>query len=151
MPIIVSRAVWNTFSFVGWHLNGDLNLRLDLIPLLKNTSSLLPKKTPKNTRLPIWTPTNTTSIPTLLLWGVPPPGLNIDGFFWIRCFEYKAVQHNLRLMGFVSSNHQFHRFESRLKVTVHIGTDQNFEIEILAEYKFTLNKLLVKKNVFQYV
>ena len=38
-----------------------------------------------------------------------------------------------------------------LKVTVHVGTDQNFEIEIYAEYKYILNELLVKKIVFQYV
>ena len=38
-----------------------------------------------------------------------------------------------------------------MKVTVHIGTDQNFEIEIFAEYKYTSNELLVKKNVFLYV
>ena len=35
-----------------------------------------------------------------------------------------------------------------LKVTVHVGTDQNFEIEIFAEYKYTLNELLVKKMFF---
>ena len=34
------------------------------------------------------------------------------------------------------------------KVTFHIGADQNFEIEIFAEYKYTLNELLVKINVF---
>ena len=39
-----------------------------------------------------------------------------------------------------------------LKATTHVGTDQNFEIEIFAEYKYTLNELLVKKTlVFQYV
>ena len=32
-----------------------------------------------------------------------------------------------------------------IKVTVHVGTDQNFEIEIFAEYKYTLNELLLKK------
>ena len=32
-----------------------------------------------------------------------------------------------------------------LKVTVHIGTDQNFEIEIFAKSKYTLNELLVRK------
>ena len=37
------------------------------------------------------------------------------------------------------------------KVTVHVGTDQNIEIEIFAEDKCTLNKLLVTKIVFQYV
>ena len=30
-----------------------------------------------------------------------------------------------------------------VKVTVHVGTDQNIEIEIFAEYKLTLNELLV--------
>ena len=29
--------------------------------------------------------------------------------------------------------------------------DQNFEIEIFAEYIYTINELLVKKNLFQYV
>ena len=37
------------------------------------------------------------------------------------------------------------------KVTVHVGTDENIEIEIFAEYEYTLNELLVKKSVFQYV
>ena len=37
------------------------------------------------------------------------------------------------------------------KVTVLVGTDQNIEIEIFAEYKYTSNELLVKKNVCQYV
>ena len=37
------------------------------------------------------------------------------------------------------------------KVTVNVGTDQNIEIEIFAEYKYTLNELLVRKFVFQYV
>ena len=36
-----------------------------------------------------------------------------------------------------------------VKVTVHVGTDQNIVIEIFAEYKYTLNKLLVTKIVFQ--
>ena len=35
-----------------------------------------------------------------------------------------------------------------LKVAVHVGAVQNFEIEIFAENKYTLNELLVKKNVF---
>ena len=35
-----------------------------------------------------------------------------------------------------------------IKVTVHINTDQNFEIEIFAEYIYTLNELLVKKMLF---
>ena len=30
-----------------------------------------------------------------------------------------------------------------IKVTVHVGTDQNIEIEIFAEYKYTLNELPV--------
>ena len=30
-------------------------------------------------------------------------------------------------------------------VTVHVGTDQNIEIEIFAEYEYTLNELPVKK------
>ena len=38
-----------------------------------------------------------------------------------------------------------------LKVTVHVGAVQNFEIEILAKNRYTLNELLVKKNVFHYV
>ena len=38
-----------------------------------------------------------------------------------------------------------------IKVTVHVGKDQNIEIEIFAEYKYTLNELLVTKIVFQYV
>ena len=29
-----------------------------------------------------------------------------------------------------------------------VGTDQNFEIEVFAEYKYTLNELLVKKMFF---
>ena len=37
------------------------------------------------------------------------------------------------------------------KDTVHFETDQNFETEIFIEYKYTLNELLVKKIVFQYV
>ena len=37
------------------------------------------------------------------------------------------------------------------KVTVHVGTDQNIEIEIFAEYKYALNELLVTKIVFQNV
>ena len=43
------------------------------------------------------------------------------------------------------------RLKCKLKVTVHVGTDQNIENEIFAEYKYTLNKLLVTKVVFQYV
>ena len=31
------------------------------------------------------------------------------------------------------------------------GTDQNIKIEIFAEYKYTLNELLVTKIVFQYI
>ena len=34
------------------------------------------------------------------------------------------------------------------KVTVHVGTDQNFEIDIFAEYKYTLYEVLVKKKSF---
>ena len=34
-----------------------------------------------------------------------------------------------------------------IEVTVHVGTDQNIEIEIFAEYKYTLNELPVK-NIF---
>ena len=37
------------------------------------------------------------------------------------------------------------------KVTVHVGTDQNIEIEIFVENKYTLNELLVKTFFFQYV
>ena len=33
-----------------------------------------------------------------------------------------------------------------VKVTFHVGTDQNIEIEIFAEYEYTLNELPVKKN-----
>ena len=33
-----------------------------------------------------------------------------------------------------------------IKVTVHVGTDQNLEIEIFAEHKYILNELLVKKE-----
>ena len=36
------------------------------------------------------------------------------------------------------------------KVTIHVGTDQNIENEIFAEYKYTLNELLVTKIVFQW-
>ena len=35
-----------------------------------------------------------------------------------------------------------------IKDTVHVETDQNFEIDISAEYKYTLNELLVKKIFF---
>ena len=35
-----------------------------------------------------------------------------------------------------------------LKVTVHVGTDQNIENEIFAEYKYILNELLVTKLFF---
>ena len=42
-------------------------------------------------------------------------------------------------------------FVVTFKVTVHVGADQNIEIEIFAEYKYTLNELLVTKIVFQYV
>ena len=38
-----------------------------------------------------------------------------------------------------------------IKVTFHVGTDQNIEIEIFAEYKYELNELPVTKNIFQYV
>ena len=41
--------------------------------------------------------------------------------------------------------------EGYFKVTVHVGMDQNIEIEIFAEDKCTLNELLVTKIVFQYV
>ena len=41
--------------------------------------------------------------------------------------------------------------EGYFKVTVHVGTDQNIEIEIFEEDKCTLNELLVTKIVFQYV
>ena len=34
------------------------------------------------------------------------------------------------------------------KVIVHVGTDQNIEIEIFADYKYTLNGLLVTKSFF---
>ena len=40
------------------------------------------------------------------------------------------------------------KVEINFKVTIHIGTDQNFEIEIFAEYKYTLNELLVKRKCF---
>ena len=40
---------------------------------------------------------------------------------------------------------------NQVKVTVHVGTVQNFEIGILPESKYTLNDFLVKQNVFQYV
>ena len=33
---------------------------------------------------------------------------------------------------------------SSVKVTVHVGAVQNFEIEIFAENKYTFNELLVK-------
>ena len=39
--------------------------------------------------------------------------------------------------------------ELLFKVTTHVGTDQNFEIEIFAEYKYTLNERLVKKMFFK--
>ena len=35
-----------------------------------------------------------------------------------------------------------------IKVTVHVGTDQNIKIKIFAEYEYTLNELLVKKMFF---
>ena len=38
-----------------------------------------------------------------------------------------------------------------VKVTVQVGTDQNIEIEIFAEYKYTLNELLVTKIAFHCV
>ena len=31
------------------------------------------------------------------------------------------------------------------KVTAHVGADSDFKIEIFAEYKYTLNELLVEK------
>ena len=37
-----------------------------------------------------------------------------------------------------------------LKDTVPVGTDQNIEVEIFVEYKYTLNELLATKIVFQY-
>ena len=41
---------------------------------------------------------------------------------------------------------------TKLNVTVHVGMDQNIEIEIFAEYKYILNELPVKKKYFfQYV
>ena len=43
----------------------------------------------------------------------------------------------------------FNEKKNIVKVTVHVGTDQNIVIEIFAEYKYTLNKLLVTKIVFQ--
>ena len=45
------------------------------------------------------------------------------------------------------------KFNQKIAVTVHVGTDQNIEIEIFAEYKYNyaLNELLVTKIVFQYV
>ena len=36
--------------------------------------------------------------------------------------------------------------EMLVKVTVHVGMDQNIKIEIFAEYNYTLNELLVTKN-----
>ena len=33
-----------------------------------------------------------------------------------------------------------------LKVTFHVGTDQNIKIEVVAEYKYTLNELPVQKT-----
>ena len=36
------------------------------------------------------------------------------------------------------------------KVTIHVGTDQNIEIEIFAEYKYTLNELPVN-FIFKFV
>ena len=44
----------------------------------------------------------------------------------------------------------YHLHNEHFKVTVHVGTDQNIEIEIFAEDKCTLNELLTK-IVFQYV
>ena len=41
--------------------------------------------------------------------------------------------------------------EIKFKVKREYGTDQNIEIEIFAEYRYTLNELLVEKHVFQYV
>ena len=38
-----------------------------------------------------------------------------------------------------------------IMVTVHVATDQNIEIEIFAEYKYTLNELPVKNFFFQFV
>ena len=40
-------------------------------------------------------------------------------------------------------------FRLAIKVTVHVGTDQNIEIEIFAEYKYTLT--FSNKIFFQYV
>ena len=37
---------------------------------------------------------------------------------------------------------------SIIKVTIHVGTDQNIEIDYFAEYKYTLNELLVTKKCF---
>ena len=41
--------------------------------------------------------------------------------------------------------------KEEFKVTVHVGTYQNIEIEIFTEYKYTLNELLVKKKCFSIV
>ena len=35
-----------------------------------------------------------------------------------------------------------------IKVTVNVGTDQNFEIEIFEEYKYALKELLITKTMF---
>ena len=35
-----------------------------------------------------------------------------------------------------------------IKVTVNVGTDQNFEIEIFEEYKYALKEFLVTKTMF---
>ena len=40
-------------------------------------------------------------------------------------------------------------FRLAIKVTVHVGTDQNIEIEIFAKYKYTLT--FSNKFFFQYV
>ena len=41
--------------------------------------------------------------------------------------------------------------KEEFKVTVHVGTYQNIEIEIFTKYKYTLNELLVKKKCFSIV
>ena len=71
-----------------------------------------------------------------------------DSFYLCEClifiFPFCCNKYYLNNVGIYTGD----GCEDILKVTVHVGAVQNFEIEIFAENKYTLNELLVKKNVF---
>ena len=61
--------------------------------------------------------------------------------------------HNLQKLNLILSPIGYFVFfiqksKNAIKATVHVRAVQNFEIEIFAENKYTLNELLVRKKCF---